>query len=812
MPGVTPTGSLNLAFLDSKIVANLCDGNFYVDVTPSIYIGSGADNVLGAKVQIKNPYGVVVKEYDASYEISPALSGAMDAVVSFPIPTQAGAYQTGQYLISVEMTDADGKTFVVQKTVRVCPPDKNYSSRKYGYLSAKMKADCKNGKLYVIADTVPTYNGFIAQTQAIVGQIEYPTSSELAPADIVDGNFSVTLFEGVYKFTGEVCAEYNYGDNVSANVKYKFKKEHNVRCLIDECCILSKLVELHVNINSACTDAEKSNIASITVDALRLYETIKLSANCGEDPSDFVDELEKLLGCKCTCNCADGAPIIGTSPASDIIIQGCNVSESQSGLTKTYTINNYDYELSVVENGGALVVNSITIDGCTKKQQLTFSIETVYSQIKNLANNNTEADAWAAIINKSLRNINPLSLGVTLLEWNALTFSEKIQLIIDKMNACCADCSATIVNPTVTQSGADVILTWGGNAASYQVFVDGNFYGSQLSTAQNVVSGLYSLTLLGLADGKVHDWVIIAYCDDKSQGAVESGDFQFLGCPTVMPVMLTGVTAGYVSDADCPFDLTSLIDPLNPETAEWHTANNTSPSTLVANPTSVSSGSYYVFNKTGDGCFSASQKVTIVCSATTSCTAPQNLLVGHYAGDDFFIQFQSAVYPPPGNSYTVKRRLYSDPDVDGSYVTIGTPTWNASLSRWVISDGLIALANTLYVYRAISNCGSTAPYTDFVYVALNCPTITLTPGDTSVAYSFVPVATTVQLLLQIYDSTGLVLIKTDTYNPAYPNPITGTFEYLDPGTTYKVKLIVVFGGATEYEYKCSVQTVTTTAP
>jgi len=53
---------------------------------------------------------------------------------------------------------------------------------------------------------------------------------------------------------------------------------------------------------------------------------------------------------------------------------------------------------------------------------------------------------------------------------------------------------------------------------------------------------------------------------------------------------------------------------------------------------------------------------------------------------NFFVKFQSAAYPPPANSYTVYRRLATDPDVGGSYTTIGTPVWNATLSRWVIAD------------------------------------------------------------------------------------------------------------------------------
>jgi hypothetical protein len=57
MPGVPATGSTTIAVLDSRIIADLCLGKICVDLTPSVYIGSGKDLVLGANVQITNPSG-----------------------------------------------------------------------------------------------------------------------------------------------------------------------------------------------------------------------------------------------------------------------------------------------------------------------------------------------------------------------------------------------------------------------------------------------------------------------------------------------------------------------------------------------------------------------------------------------------------------------------------------------------------------------------------------------------------------------------------------------------------------------------------
>lgn len=810
MPGTPATGSTEIAIVDSKIVADLCAGNFYIDATPTVYIGSGKDSVLGANVEILNPYGIVVKPYGANYEIAPALSGGMDAVISYPIPTQAGNFQYGQYTINVQMYDSTGNSWIVTKTVTICVPDKNNKTRNYGSLSAKLDGNCVNGKLYVIVDGVPTYNGFVAESQVLTGTLKYPTVSGVAPLTITTGNFSVVLFEGVYLLEGEICATYNYGDNVFVKVKYKIKKEKNIRCLIDQCCVLSALAELQARTTTDCTDAEKAETANTILEALNLLRLTELAAECGEDPSDYVEELEKLLGCKCTCNCAEGTPIIGNTPSSDVIIEGCNTSVVTNGLTKTYTIDNYEYVVSIEDNGGALVASTATLLNCTKTQLITFDIAVVYSQIKTLANqNNTEADFWASVINKALRDINPSCLGLTDEAWQALSFSGKMAAVFAKMCACCGTCDSTITDLEVTQVGANVNIVWDGDAYSYDIYLDGVLQATILTSAWPAI--LYSHQFVGAADGSQHTWLIVSKCSTGAIGQTETGTFQYLGCPELPATLLVEDDIGpdNVVTAPCVFDLTALVSLSNPETAEWHTANNTLPGTLVSNPASVGGGTYYVFNKDGNGCFSPSTRITVNCESESSCTAPQNLEVVVFGIYNFFVKFQSAAYPPPANSYTVKRRLESDPDVGGSYTTIGTPVWNATLNRWVIAD-VTAVDNTLYVYRAISNCGSTEPSVDFTYVHGVCPSMILYPTDTTVAYSFVPPGgTATALKVNIYDSSGTVTIHSDNYAAAFANPVEGLFEYLDPSTTYKVKIIISYG--TEAAVECAMQTVTTDA-
>ncbi len=805
MPGTTISGSSNIAVLDLKIIASLCSGQFCFDITPSTWIGSGKDNVQGAKFQITDPYNVIVRPYPSSFDIAPALSADMDSSVCYNIPTLAGNYKYGKYTITVELTDADGTKHYNSKPVTICAPNSKDKTKKYGTLSAQMYGSCKDGKLYIIADTAPNYNGRTVESQINDFQLLYPTISGLAPLDTNIGAFSVQIYEGTYIFSGEICATYNFGDSVYVEVLYKIKKEKNVRCLIDECCVFEKLEELNARLRSDCSEQEKIKTTNIILEALNYLKTIELAAFCGKDATTYIESLETLLGCVCTCNCAEGTPIINNAPARDILINGCNVTKETVGLTDVYTIDNYEYVVGVNDNGGVLVISAAVQNGCVKTQTITFSITAAYAQIKGLANaDDTEAAFWASVINKML-----FGLGTGIISgWDAMSFRQRIEAMLNFMSACCA-CAATINGvefglPLVVflKSGADVIVSWSDTGEdAVEIWLDGIFKGK-------VNSATDTFTLVGAADGLEHTWILKPMCANGKYGTPATGVFTYLGCDSITPPV---VSSNLVDSASCPFDLTSLVSAPPPGIdVEWHTANNTNFSSYIADPTNVSSGVYYAFAKDGSGCYSSATQVTVICAAATSCTAPQSLQVQSYLSV-FRVLFSSAASPPPSNSYTVKRRLKSDPDVDGSYTTIGTPTFNSGLNKWTILDAS-AVNNTLYVYKAISNCGGSPPSTPFAtyeFANISCPGMTITPTETTIPYSFTHLGGEVdKYIIQLYDSTGTTLLATNTHLPAFPTPVTGSFTGLTAGTSYKVKMTVYIG---TYTKTCAMVTTATSS-
>lgn len=799
----TPTtGSVNIATLDSHIIADLCAGIFYTDLSPSVFIGTGSNNILGASLKVTNPYGVVIKNFPTSgYDIYPPLTD----VIELTVPTQVNNYQYGSYVFEVQLTDADSTVYTLTKTVSICAPDAKNKTRKYGTLSATIDGNCKDGKVSISADTVPTYKGKISDSQVNDFSLEYPTGSGLAKLeDISIDSFTATLFEGVYKFEGTICADYNLGDNVYVKVNYRIKREKNIRCLLDESCIYAKLAQLNTQVQSDCTDAEKIETQSIIINTLRLVKTIEIAGNAGFDASDYIDELESLLGCVCTCNCADGTPIINNSPSGDFLIEGCNVIKTIVDLTTHYQIDNYEYIIEVTDNGGALTITAPELINndedlpCTKRQIITFNIAPIYSQIKNQIVNSTEYNFWSSIINNSISGLDGTCLGYTSEQWAALTFSGKMQAIINKVcNG--ANCEAEISDNETTSIASNVTVTWSNNTDVFEVavYMDDILQSVVLSPTEEYI-------IVGAADGNAHTYKLIAKCSNGSIGNVLNGNFTYFGCPLIaVPV----VSSSNVPDATCPYDLTALVETLPiGVTSEWHNLNNTLASSLTATPNSASDGVYFVFAKDSNGCYSLGTQVILVCSSATNCSAPQNLIVEAIDGG-FRARFQGAQFPPPSNSYTVKRRLTSDPDISGSYTTIGTPTWNASVNRWEILDAT-AVDFTSYTYRAISNCASSAPYVDYIFANIDCPVVTLTPSDTVIDYEFENVGGEVDKYeVSIYNEDGITLIHTDTWLPVFSNPVGGTFFYLAAGTNYAVKLKIFID---DYSVECPLVSTTTT--
>lgn len=359
--GLEISNSPNIELLDFNVIADLYDGVFVVDIAPSVFVAGGEAYVKGVKVKIVNPYGIAIKDYSPTeFDIE----GDLSIPYEYTLPSN---YVFGEYTVSILLVDEDDSEYEISKSFTLCSPNKENNTLKYGCMGATMQAKCREGKMIVILDSPPTYRGLLPNSTENNLELRYPTVSERAPEDVVLSNFSVPLFEGVYQLVGDVKVEYDLGDGVYVLQKYKVNIEKKAVCKLNECCIQGKLDELNRERKEACTDEQKRKIKDKIGNVLFLFQAAKNAQDCGEDPSEYILELEDILGCSCTCNCNDGQ-VGSTIPADDFTITGCGFTLQETGNTKNIHIDNYAYVIEAGDDTVEVSRPSLNQEGCTVTQ------------------------------------------------------------------------------------------------------------------------------------------------------------------------------------------------------------------------------------------------------------------------------------------------------------------------------------------------------------------------------------------------------------------------------------------------------------
>lgn len=786
------TDSNDIASLEAKIVVDYIQGEFNIDLSFSTFINNGNLNVHGAKIKVVNPYGVEIKGYEPTFDILPP----MDGVFTINIPENAVNYSFGKYTVSVLLEDGAGKQYELKDVgVNLKQIDADQAVRE-PHINAQLVSDCNNGKLFISVDQAPIYNGQFADDVVNDFNLQYPFGALPIEEHISLNNFSVTLFEGEYMLSGDTTVTYQSGD-VFYLIKYKVKERKNVRCWVDKTCVKNGLNALVEKVSSSCTNREYEEVTADIIRALLLIQTIEVNLQEGGDVSDYLNDLEDILGVPCGCGSKEGTPINGAMPAENILIEGCGIESEVIGNVTKYTANIYDYSLEYLETDGIITVTNAVISGCNRKQRIILSTSKLYSKLKTYISSQNEYNFYGNVVRQSLNGLDVECLGIEENEFKDMSLKDFFQRIINIIcGGASVHCKAKITGVTTTASGDVITLNWNNNqyVSTVKVYVDDIFV-TEVSEAGNTVS------ILGYADGETHTYKLVPTCDDGNEG-VSTGDFNFTGCPTIAQITFT--TGNTINNATCPFDLDSILNNTPTGiTVEWHTANNTLPSTLVSDPSNVSSGSYYAFGKDSNGCYGISSKVTITCQGSTQCSPPQNLLVER-TSSGVRVRFQSSAFPPTGTpAYEVFRRLQSDADDPTNYTSIGNPTWNSSANRWEIIDSSFT-DNTIYVYRVVANCDG-EPYADYNFATIKCPELTLTSDSNSIDYTFDSDdnVTSYEVFL-VKD----VIQTSNSYTPSYPSPITGQFGGLTPSTGYTVYVKVTVGA---YSQQCASKSINTKA-
>jgi len=81
---------------------------------------------------------------------------------------------------------------------------------------------------------------------------------------------------------------------------------------------------------------------------------------------------------------------------------------------------------------------------------------------------------------------------------------------------------------------------------------------------------------------------------------------------------------------------------------------------------------------------------------------------------------------------------------------------------------------------------------------LDCPSpVTLTPGTTTIGYSFNHITGVVTYTVELYDETGAVLLASNTHDVNTAQTVSGSFSGLASSTTYKIRIVITAGSKTK---------------
>lgn len=120
--------------------------------------------------------------------------------------------------------------------------------------------------------------------------------------------------------------------------------------------------------------------------------------------------------------------------------------------------------------------------------------------------------------------------------------------------------------------------------------------------------------------------------------------------------------------------------------------------------------------------------------------------------------------------------------------------------------------NLIYDFRVITNCagGTPSASTATQQIKITCPTVSTTPSDTSIAYSFPENGGSITgYTVKLFNSAGTTELASQT--PTGTTTRSGTFSGLTQSTAYKIRVIITAGSFTKSDC-VFVDTTTTVTP
>lgn len=251
-------------------------------------------------------------KFHTGLEATPDKTGVWSTMdVTEPIPQVLGHVEwSGNFFKVIGFVkDSEGKKFQLEKTTRICRPAGNtgQQANNFGVGSLEILTKCEKARLYVEDKSDYSYAGLSGTSISKLIRLHYPpdgTGAVPAPKEVADINnalLPISRNGDGYQIVLSAVYQYDFDNDTSVKIKYKFQKSFPIQCNIDLCPLICDIQRMEERFEQhGCSSDDREKLALIN-SKLNRAMMAKMQPLCGVDVGAIVDEIKALGGFECEC-------------------------------------------------------------------------------------------------------------------------------------------------------------------------------------------------------------------------------------------------------------------------------------------------------------------------------------------------------------------------------------------------------------------------------------------------------------------------------------------------------------------------------
>jgi hypothetical protein len=278
---------------DFAEVFNLAKGQIFINLSPSIDLLQVP--IKKITVEINHPYKKILPETEIPIAPVPELSS-----IYIPLLTIQGVPLWGNYTTIVTLTTPDNQVYKIQKKFNLCPPDGDDPYAVDLASELKIGVDCADGTIYASDFVCKLYKGRLPSSQTYNLVHHFPKEANLKPVQNIHSvPYFGPAYNGLNKIVGYNLSEFKFEDNISVIIKVDASAEKNIRCVPDQESIACGMQKIMADLEE-CKGGDIDYGRALNEVELLLW-SITVGYQKGEDISDDIIRIEKLLNIECRC-------------------------------------------------------------------------------------------------------------------------------------------------------------------------------------------------------------------------------------------------------------------------------------------------------------------------------------------------------------------------------------------------------------------------------------------------------------------------------------------------------------------------------